>query len=207
MRFERVFKREDQESFAALSGDWNPIHVDSVAARRLLFGEVVVHGIHTLLWALDRFCTIVRTPIIIRRISANFLSPVFLNHKVVCTINDNDFPNICVSVQANDEICVELDMIVERMAVSNCSVHRRVRERREPSTLSFEEIQLSEGQVPLGFDSSILSKLFPNFSKCLDLHQVAIFLASTEIVGMRCPGMHSIFNMLSLTFADCESVP
>jgi len=39
MRFERVFKREDQESFAALSGDWNPIHVDSVAARRLLFGE------------------------------------------------------------------------------------------------------------------------------------------------------------------------
>lgn len=49
----RHFGRADQDAFAALSGDWNPIHVDPVAARRLLFGEPVTHGVHLAMWALD----------------------------------------------------------------------------------------------------------------------------------------------------------
>ena len=47
----RRFAMEDVESFAELSGDFNPLHVDPVAARRALYGEVVVHGVHSLLWA------------------------------------------------------------------------------------------------------------------------------------------------------------
>ena len=42
-----------QASFAAVSGDSNPIHLDPLAARRSLAGGAVVHGIHALLWALD----------------------------------------------------------------------------------------------------------------------------------------------------------
>lgn len=41
--------------FARLFGDWNPLHVDPVAARRTLFGGAVVHGMHATLAALDRF--------------------------------------------------------------------------------------------------------------------------------------------------------
>ena len=37
--------------YAGASGDFNPLHVDPVAARRALYGEVVVHGVHSLLWA------------------------------------------------------------------------------------------------------------------------------------------------------------
>ena len=50
----RRFTINDQRDFAQLSGDWNPIHVDPIQARRLLFGEPVVHGIHLVLWALER---------------------------------------------------------------------------------------------------------------------------------------------------------
>lgn len=49
----RLFTMADQLAFAALSGDYNPMHVDAVAARRLIYGRPVVHGIHLLVWPLD----------------------------------------------------------------------------------------------------------------------------------------------------------
>src|SRR6202050_3314195 len=49
----RRFGMADQLSFAALSGDYNPMHVDALAARRTLAGAPVVHGMHAVLWALD----------------------------------------------------------------------------------------------------------------------------------------------------------
>src|SRR6266850_1891833 len=49
----RTFSLEDQSAFAALSGDFNPIHVDPLLARRLLFGAPVVHGVALLLWGLE----------------------------------------------------------------------------------------------------------------------------------------------------------
>ena len=54
-KMRRRFQAADQDAFAHLSGDHNPLHVDPVAARRLIFGGPVVHGIHLLLWALDAF--------------------------------------------------------------------------------------------------------------------------------------------------------
>ena len=43
----------DQLAFAALSGDYNPMHMDVLAARRTQAGAPVVHGMHALLWALE----------------------------------------------------------------------------------------------------------------------------------------------------------
>ena len=49
----RTFTLEDQNTFAKFSGDFNPIHVDPIFARRTISGQCVVHGIHGLMWALD----------------------------------------------------------------------------------------------------------------------------------------------------------
>ena len=49
----RTFTPADVQAFAAASGDWNPAHVDPLAARRLIAGGPIVHGVHALLWALD----------------------------------------------------------------------------------------------------------------------------------------------------------
>src|SRR5438093_7142373 len=51
----RSYTPADQERFAELSGDFNPLHLDPVQARRELFGDVVVPGVHGVLDALDRY--------------------------------------------------------------------------------------------------------------------------------------------------------
>ncbi len=47
------FSLDDQVAFAKLSGDYNPVHLDPLKARRTRFGYPVVHGIHLMLWALE----------------------------------------------------------------------------------------------------------------------------------------------------------
>src|SRR6516164_7346096 len=49
----KVFTLSDQLKFAQLSGDYNPMHIDEVAARRTQAGAPVVHGVHAVIWALD----------------------------------------------------------------------------------------------------------------------------------------------------------
>ena len=52
----RNFSLADQEAFARISGDSNPMHLDAVAARRTMAGAPVVHGVHGALWALEKLC-------------------------------------------------------------------------------------------------------------------------------------------------------
>lgn len=51
----KTFGMNDQTAFAAWSGDHNPLHVSDVEARRLVSGVPVVHGAHTVLEALARW--------------------------------------------------------------------------------------------------------------------------------------------------------
>jgi len=48
-RASRTFTPAETEAFAAVSGDWNPAHVDPLAARRLIAGGPIAHGVHVLL--------------------------------------------------------------------------------------------------------------------------------------------------------------
>ena len=49
----RTFTEADQIRFADVSGDRNPMHLDTVLARRTQAGVPVAHGVHLLLWGLD----------------------------------------------------------------------------------------------------------------------------------------------------------
>jgi len=51
----KIFTHQDQLNFAQLSGDYNPMHISPIAARRLMYGKQVVNGVHVLLRVLDNF--------------------------------------------------------------------------------------------------------------------------------------------------------
>jgi Asp/Glu/hydantoin racemase len=49
----RRFSLDDQQAFAEVSGDFDPMHMDPIAARRTSAGDCVVHGVQSMLWALE----------------------------------------------------------------------------------------------------------------------------------------------------------
>ncbi len=57
----------------------------------------------------------------------------------------------------------------------------------------------------LDFDFSLLQKLFPQCAKRLDSKIVGTLLASTNIVGMKTPGLHSIYSSLEFNFSKGHS--
>ena len=71
----RIFTEQDQLSFASLSGDFNPLHVNTISARRQFSGGLVVHGIHLLLWALNTWSTRCSVPLAIEQIEVLFAKP------------------------------------------------------------------------------------------------------------------------------------
>ncbi len=66
---------EDQRRFASLSGDFNPLHLDPLYSRRLLFGGPVVHGVHLVLYALDKLLEDQPLPRVVKHLKRFSTSP------------------------------------------------------------------------------------------------------------------------------------
>ena len=72
----KCFDLEDQRRFASLSGDYNPLHLDPLVSRRLMFGGPVVHGAHLVLHALDKLLEDSSSPRVLKHLKAVFNNPL-----------------------------------------------------------------------------------------------------------------------------------
>ena len=73
---------------------------------------------------------------------------------------------------------------------------------------SFEEAAGASGSIPLYLDRELAATLFPNLMRLVPPMQLAALLATTRLVGMECPGLHSIYSGLDLEFfSDGDGVP
>jgi MaoC like domain len=194
MSTSRTFIDEDQQSFAQLSGDWNPIHTDAVAARRTIFGAQVVHGVHALLWAID-VSGLTGT---LKRIEAKFLRGITLGSPVDCRVEAGVGRGFSLTIlkggvraaQINGEFAAESPTY---------EVSDPTDQRRLPVDLTFEQVGGTKGSVPVALDRIGARALFPNGA--LPEWQIAVLLATTRIVGMECPGLHSLYSGLTVDFS------
>jgi hypothetical protein len=201
--FSRSFSIEDQRAFAKLSGDSNPLHIDPVAARRLLFGQVAVHGIHILLWALD--CISAGSPKFgtLAKLRVQFDAPLALGKRLDLSWDDSGG-----SLKARAHCVGETVLRLSASFGSEAPKSWQGRADLDPLECADPEIkQLAtlRGGTRLALPPS-WNLLFPSLSIGFSPFQVAVLLASTRIVGMMCPGLHSIFSGLSFQF-DPQSGP
>lgn len=197
MSFRRTFTAADQHAFARISGDWNPMHTDAVAARRTLFGKQVVHGVHTLLWALDAFGH--RGSL--ARLEAKFLRGITLGAKVECQVEKPAPGAFQLLILADGSPAARVKGSFGSVACAFPITSAAV-SHKAPVELPFAQATSSAGSVPLVLDEVLARTLFP--ANILPAWQTAAILATTHVVGMECPGLHSIYAGLTLNFSEPE---
>lgn len=197
---QRRFEAADQQRFARLSGDVNPMHVDPVAARRLLTGRPVVHGVHTLLCALESW----PDPWPARwRLDADFLNPV--------SVGDDSHWRIEREADAPAQLLVDVAGLTAcRVTVATDLAPRSVTIAPEgheilvPGTSPLDRDPTAwVGQCQqLALPAADFAEHFPQACQRLGERRVAALAVLSTYVGMVCPGLHSVFSSLSAEPGD-----
>mgnify|MGYP000123059623 CR=1 FL=1 len=196
----------DSKKFSKLSADYNPMHIDENYARRLQFGGTVLHGVHTCLRLIEDVLSsgLVDSAINFKTLSVTFQSPVKTGNKIdyIATF-DSSSKLLKIVAYTNTRRALSLKISFQDIKgqSDNClnSFQQSVVELKPENMLFPPEVNQSI-KVPLAFDQALAMELFPVLVKeCLSL-QLAQLLATTYVVGMKCPGLNSIFSGLKLDY-------
>lgn len=190
------FDDEAQRFFAAASLDFNPMHMDAVAARRLISGRAVVHGVHTLMHALDR----VRPGFAPRQVNCSFASPVSVGDHVEFAQRLED-GRCTVTASVDGLVCTEVVLEATAMpAPPPAAAERPLRVIGSlPQPLDEPPGSQTAVTYELPLQRSQLEARFPHAAALVGRGGLAALAACSTFVGMVCPGQHSVFS--SLRFA------
>ena len=199
------FSLEDQTRFARLSGDWNAMHLDPVAARRTLAGAPVVHGIHLLTWALECVSQSLKSAKRCSGIRVRFQKWAYLDRPVVLTGSFQESSQVRVQLEVDGAIAMTAVLDLE----PSVSPPDRVWSA-EGSTPEEAEVPLQLGIVDMRDRSGVLSlpptgpivQAYPGVTQFLGISQTTALICTSKLVGMICPGAHSIYAGLDLRFSQ-----
>ncbi|NQV79670.1 MAG: hypothetical protein HQ495_03905 [Alphaproteobacteria bacterium] len=196
--FSRSFDQAAIERFAVLSGDTNPIHTDPVAARRLLFGTTVCHGVGLVLWALECLATQLNSSVRLSRVAADFRAPVLVDEDVELALDIGEGEAKAMITGARGlrtSINIAWDMSLEDgPAVS------RLPEPVPCEAKTFAQAEHDESCLSLWLDDTSLEDLAPQVARLMQHRQIALLVATTRLIGMECPGLNSIYLAMKLSF-------
>jgi hypothetical protein len=198
---QRVFTSDDQLAFAKLSGDYNPLHMDPICARRLLFGRQVVHGLHALFWSVDHYLKTRTQPLEIGTVKANFQAGLGVGQTVSCMYTRQSEHQVEIRLETDETPAAWIQIAWNPSSQQQADILPAA--SQEPGKCrqrSLDEVAAASGNLSLYFDKAYAARLFPNLVRVLPPLQLAALLATTRLVGMECPGHHSIFSGLNLTF-------
>ena len=199
-----AFGDDDQDRFARLSGDWNPMHVDPVAARREMFGERVVHGLHGLLRALDAYLAARGGATTLRRVRARFKGPIPLGAPAETRLVDDGAERARLRIACGDRVATDLELGLAAAAGPRggpTPPDAAGTGRSAPAPLAFGDLEGRRGELPLALDREAARVAFPRVAAALSAATLAELLAVTRLVGMVCPGLRSILAGLEVEVA------
>jgi acyl dehydratase len=197
----------DSALFAALSGDYNPIHVDAAAARRLQYGETVIHGVHSLCLSLDAWAQDQDHSLVLTGLDVAFRKPVHANDVLDMSCKEKDGKLILLAKKSGNVVLKVAFTARDGEWGAPVSAPQQP-PAESATTLQSEQLAAAAGNVPLMVAPVNASELFPDLVRVFGLDTLAVMLATTRVVGMKCPGMRSLYVRLSLEFgAPLQLIP
>jgi acyl dehydratase len=198
---QRTFSPGDQVLFATLSGDFNPMHVDPLAARRTQFGAPVVHGMHMVLWCLD---VLARIPDLgfMTSLQARFSNPIYAGDALSIFVKRRSSDAINLRVQTGETTIgtVRLRLSASPPApLAETGDRNGATESSLARDIAFEEMAGMAGAVR-GAPADKLASAFPAAAAWVGAVRLQGLAALSTLVGMECPGLHSILSFIEV---DC----
>ena len=198
----RNFSMEDSKRFAQFSGDANPMHMDAVAARCMPAGEPVVHGVHLLLWALE---VAFRLDDGFLHVRARFQKPVVVGDRVELREARDSLGASRLRLSVNGIVVIRIDIAGPPIVIppnnSQSPPSTPALDRFDaPIDLALDEMRGRNGRISTSTLQTDAARLFPNISLAIGEGRVAALARLSTLVGMVCPGLHSIFGSLDISF-------
>jgi hypothetical protein len=204
----RRFTAADQAAFAEFSGDWNPMHLDPVAARRTLAGDVVVHGVHGLLWAMEEIVAAGQAPRPIAAVDAQFHKFIYLDRQVELQIVGRTDETLYAELAVEGLVATALAMTFGLPRATGPHDLAQAPEtplERTPLAPPACAMDGLEGWLAPNAGATPPSpRLFENLCARLGDARITALAQCSTVVGMACPGLNSIFLSLSAELTAYE---
>jgi acyl dehydratase/NADP-dependent 3-hydroxy acid dehydrogenase YdfG len=200
-----MFTDAEQRDFARLSGDRNPMHLDPLAARRLLAGRPVVHGVHVLLSSVERW----RNDGNLRaaNLACTFENPVGVGEVVVFRQHDDARGRAVIEALVEDVVCART-VITTAAEDTAAAAHERstrpVPQQVDGVTEPWDEAperHLGRSYAVTLQDSDLFAR-FSHAQRYLGPQALPAIAALSYFAGMICPGRHSVLSSLKMDVGD-----
>jgi acyl dehydratase len=163
----RSFTPADQDWFASVSGDSNPMHMDALIARRTMAGFPVVHGIHTLLWSLDCLLRTLADGQTVASVKANFEKMIYLGDCVQAALLERDDKQAVAEVRIEQTTVMTIEVAFGPADSAAPPLPAGLAYRPEqPADLAFGDIEDMAGHIPIPHPTRPCSRHFPPWSPC-----------------------------------------
>jgi hypothetical protein len=194
MKISKTFDLDDQNWFAQISGDYNPIHINEIEARKLHSGGILVHGIHTVTWALD--CFFKKKPQNkLSSLKTKFFKPIYLNQKLFIVFENVNNKKDIIKVYDKELL---VSVILES---SDLSFGDKIVDSKYHFDFPKEFKYNDESNViPISLSKKMILDKYPFISNSVGLEIVSNIVGLSRLVGMECPGLNSLFVGFNINF-------
>ena len=199
------FTDKDQQRFAGLSGDRNPIHIDAVFARRTQFGRPIVHGVHTLIWALE---TLMQTQTgRLCEVRARFIKPIYAGDEVNVVVKQQGVDQVKLDITICDLVAVKLTIAFSSSRTNKFDPITRTDSAvtpllKQPAEETLDQMSGREGNCQYEMSAPAAAAAFPALTRSTSEDVICGLLLSSYVIGMECPGLHSMLSEMSLCLPE-----
>ena len=210
MLMSRTFDADSHAQFAAISGDFNPMHMDPVAARRTQAGAPVVHGMHSLLWLLDCIAKTHQGLQSAAGLKASFRGVIYVGERVDAEILElsNSVLRARILAEGVEAVTASLSFGQRRDVAAPIAVAAGapMAPPATPIDSIWNQIADRAGRLSFATLPSEAESMFPDAARYCDTRRVAALACASCLVGMVVPGLHSLFRGLDVSFCDEQAI-